>query len=53
MFLTGKDLIKLIQDAQAENFVVYIGTQTDPLGVDYSPLDFQDVEIEDNAIRIT
>lgn len=53
MILTGKDLIKLIQDAQAENFVIYIAVQTDPLGVDYFPLTFQNVTIEDNTIKIT
>ena len=53
MVLTGKDLIKLIQDAHAEDFVIYIGIQTDPLGVDYYPLAFQNVEIKDNTIRIS
>ena len=53
MILTGKDLIKLIKDAGAEDFVVYIGIATDPLGVDYCPLDFDNVTIEDNTIKIT
>lgn len=51
--LTGKDLIKLIKDAGAEDFEVYIGIATDPLGIDYYPLDFDSVTIEDNTIKIT
>lgn len=53
MILTGKDLIKLIKDAGAEDFKVYIGIATDPLGVDYYTLDFDSVTIEDNTIKIT
>ena len=51
--LTGKDLIKLIEDAGAEDFVVYIGIGTDLLEIDYYQLDFDSVTIEDNTIKIT
>lgn len=53
MVLTGKDLIKMIKDANAEDFVVCIGEATDPLGVDYIPLECDNVTVEDNTIKIT
>lgn len=54
MVLTGKDLIKLVRDAHAEDFVIYIAVQSDaPLGVDYLPLAFHNVRIEGNTIMIS
>ena len=50
--MTGRDLIEFIEANHLEDCTVEIGHSTDPLGVDYVPIDETDIEAEDGTIRI-